>query len=597
MKKLTILLIGILLCITSFAQTDLVVDPGFGTLNDAIAANKGDVIYKLKAGEWYGLSGIIENADFALTIIGEIPSDPTTMPAMIQIGSDGTGVPFSPMFNIFDDLTIKNVFIVDANENDVQPGGNLIRMQNSVKVVIDNVVIDPLNSSNSLVSTGSNENAKVFFTNSQIYRSGNQVHPNDGVLFQCSISGEQTQGWDTLYIENNTFVCTGTWLVANLGSNAIVQIDDFVWINHNTFIIHKSQLDIAWYENEYYLTNNLFFDFNTQPYNINWNIYYPDGSSKIGEPHSEMCLVNADTLEGETLPSSRVQFVEYNLWYLNPKIAEVPLWGLTHTKDNDGVTPLPKAYLMPLVWPKDSANVNREANMFYGNPDFPNFKYGNTLEIDPFLTQEEIYELSDSLAVWSLPSAQQHCWGFDPANLILPLVQWPKFWWNADDNGLGNPTAWPRFDGTYKNEAALKGSIEGLPLGDLNWYPDAKALWEENQDMIEAHILALNETQISIVGVESINSNIPTSYSLSQNYPNPFNLTTLIKFDVPQSELVTLKVYDLLGQEVAILVNEEVDAGYHQVTFNASDSDLTTGIYFYTLNAGGFTMSKKMILY
>ena len=141
----------------------------------------------------------------------------------------------------------------------------------------------------------------------------------------------------------------------------------------------------------------------------------------------------------------------------------------------------------------------------------------------------------------------------------------------------------------------MEGSIEGLPLGDLNWYPDAKALWEENQDMIEAHILALNETQISITGVESINLNIPTSYSLSQNYPNPFNTTTLIKFDVPQSDLVTLKVYDLLGQEVATLVNEEVDAGYHQVTFNASD--LTTGIYFYTVNAGGFTMSKKMILY
>jgi|GEM_PF-907746 len=90
-------------------------------------------------------------------------------------------------------------------------------------------------------------------------------------------------------------------------------------------------------------------------------------------------------------------------------------------------------------------------------------------------------------------------------------------------------------------------------------------------------------------------------FVLHQNYPNPFNPTTKIKFSVPFVEthrdaslLVILKVFDLLGNDVATLVNEQKPAGSYEVTFNASG--LSSGIYFYRLNAGGFTEMKKMIL-
>ncbi len=83
-------------------------------------------------------------------------------------------------------------------------------------------------------------------------------------------------------------------------------------------------------------------------------------------------------------------------------------------------------------------------------------------------------------------------------------------------------------------------------------------------------------------------------FELQQNFPNPFNPSTTIKYSIPTSNFVTIKVYDVLGNEVAALVNEEKPAGTYEVNFNASQ--LSSGIYFYKLQAGSFVETKKMIL-
>ena len=90
---------------------------------------------------------------------------------------------------------------------------------------------------------------------------------------------------------------------------------------------------------------------------------------------------------------------------------------------------------------------------------------------------------------------------------------------------------------------------------------------------------------------------MPTSYALGQNYPNPFNPTTTIKYDIPaegSQHVVTLKVYDIIGREVATLVNETKDAGSYQVTFNANK--LASGVYFYRLQSGNYSSVKKLVL-
>ncbi len=95
-------------------------------------------------------------------------------------------------------------------------------------------------------------------------------------------------------------------------------------------------------------------------------------------------------------------------------------------------------------------------------------------------------------------------------------------------------------------------------------------------------------------GVESAVGQTPKSYTLHQNYPNPFNPTTLINYELPIASQVNLKVYDVLGREVATLVDGREDAGVHQVKFDASR--LTSGIYFYQLQAGTFVASRKLVL-
>ncbi|MBS1514569.1 MAG: T9SS type A sorting domain-containing protein [Bacteroidetes bacterium] len=96
--------------------------------------------------------------------------------------------------------------------------------------------------------------------------------------------------------------------------------------------------------------------------------------------------------------------------------------------------------------------------------------------------------------------------------------------------------------------------------------------------------------------IRLISSEVPDKFSLSQNYPNPFNPSTVIRYQLLVAGNVSLKVFDLLGKEVATLVNEKQNAGSYDVDFNSTEYNLPSGIYFYTLNAGDFKETKKMVL-
>ena len=108
----------------------------------------------------------------------------------------------------------------------------------------------------------------------------------------------------------------------------------------------------------------------------------------------------------------------------------------------------------------------------------------------------------------------------------------------------------------------------------------------------------LNTNNGNITNVALYNSQIPKDFTLSQNYPNPFNPSTRIQYQVSGITHVTLKVYDILGNEVATLVNEEKSAGKYEVEFQAAvgNRQLASGIYFYQLRAGSFIKTKKMLL-
>jgi hypothetical protein len=98
------------------------------------------------------------------------------------------------------------------------------------------------------------------------------------------------------------------------------------------------------------------------------------------------------------------------------------------------------------------------------------------------------------------------------------------------------------------------------------------------------HVMTSNEGELGL----------PKEFSLRQNYPNPFNPSTNIEFALPEQAVVSLKVYNLLGREISTLVSGKLNAGIHKIEFNASG--LSTGLYFYRIQAGSFMQTKKMML-
>jgi Fibronectin type III domain. len=104
----------------------------------------------------------------------------------------------------------------------------------------------------------------------------------------------------------------------------------------------------------------------------------------------------------------------------------------------------------------------------------------------------------------------------------------------------------------------------------------------------DVSIFPQSETDVKAEG------GIPTEYSISQNYPNPFNPSTKIIFALPQRALTKLIIYDLLGREVQTLINKELEAGYHEIYFDATN--FPSGVYFYRIQSGNFIQTKKMIL-
>ncbi len=147
------------------------------------------------------------------------------------------------------------------------------------------------------------------------------------------------------------------------------------------------------------------------------------------------------------------------------------------------------------------------------------------------------------------------------------------------------------YDSNFNAATAKVESYNGNAWHEVNGY--IQMFYNNNQDYIHFAARNCSLEYLLFTDVEDeITNNL--SFSLNQNYPNPFNPTTTISFNLPNAEFVNLKVYDVLGREIATLVNEELTAGQHIKIFNAEN--LSSGVYFYKLQAGKFSETKKMLL-
>ncbi|MBK7379429.1 MAG: immune inhibitor A [Ignavibacteriales bacterium] len=123
--------------------------------------------------------------------------------------------------------------------------------------------------------------------------------------------------------------------------------------------------------------------------------------------------------------------------------------------------------------------------------------------------------------------------------------------------------------------------VDKNPVSGINYYRLKQIDYDGTVNLSQ-------EVSVNFVGV--------IEYSLEQNYPNPFNPSTKIYYSIPQAGKVTIKVYNILGSEVATLVDDVKDSGRHNVEFNSEGKNITSGIYFYTITAGSFKQTRKMLM-
>lgn len=183
-------------------------------------------------------------------------------------------------------------------------------------------------------------------------------------------------------------------------------------------------------------------------------------------------------------------------------------------------------------------------------------------------------------------------------------------------NSKGPGSLWPKnndvmwadmtggIDTTVRNDYLHNNVIGSGPFLFKRWtnteFASAIIMGSDLNDVLKKKIIAqaiYNNNLImpdSLVSDVAKENNLVKGFELKQNYPNPFNPSTTISYSIAKTNIVTIKVYDVLGKEVATLVNEEKQPGSYDVNFNASK--LTSGVYLYRLQAGSFSETKKFIL-
>ena len=216
--------------------------------------------------------------------------------------------------------------------------------------------------------------------------------------------------------------------------------------------------------------------------------------------------------------------------------------------------------------------------------------------------------------------------GADGINQLIPqagtmygdgLAQWltsnefgvDTIWYNPG-NILGSDNWMDQFDprGDIGSEVFMHGIADGgeeRPVGHNYTHASGTEIFFASADplLYDTDSAWVGASELSplvqfiaekIVSVKLTDNSVPREYTLSQNYPNPFNPSTSINFSIPKSGLTTLKIYNVLGQEVATLMNKDLTAGSYSVDFDARE--LSSGMYIYTITNGDFEISKKMML-
>ena len=514
--------------------------PYFDSIIDKVVADTNasgqqlHSVYKLERGKFYILNKAISLRN-PVQIVADPPAanDPDKTPPKIMsnINEDGSTSTGSLIIT-WADITVKNIWLSGIDLGGVNHGwGTQGALQvNSPGV---KVVLDGIWCDyNSWSSFGTNQPNTKWFVNN--FHARNEQNEGDQwTTFLFYIEGATVI--DSFVVTNSSYFQSNSCFLFPPSVVKYLEVDHCTFVNSYKWPFHQTQ----WLNAKF--TNNIFYNSGA--------LSLTQAEAESQDPDQLMYgLVNVDTLfaneaGGDTLVSEytipenqRQIVVKNNLWYYSPEIQSY----LTAHPD----------VLQPVFMNE------RTKAMFDNDATWPGLVLENTWNQDPMFN--DFSGLGDAVAkltqaVTDIRAGSTHGWDWDGDQLTDPdyyklLIQYPT----AEN---------------FKSYAGLTGT-DGKPIGDLSYWPEYTDVEEEES--------------------------IPTEYTLEQNFPNPFNPATTIKFAVPAAGRFTLKVFNILGQEIATLINGDLFSGHHEVTFNANK--LSSGLYIYRLSGENVSISKKMML-
>jgi hypothetical protein len=427
------------------------------------------------------------------------------------------------------------------------------------------------------------------------------------------------QAIDSVWVENCTTQGAG---LTFLGQSSLCA---FAYYNHNTIVNNNKYWQLGVYYLEGYWVNNLFINQNwvgEDYHNVATGGQDPDNGMLMGNfgldtltvqggktkypLHMQQMYLNSDsTVNANLCGLNKIKALVADNVLWTDTVMLAPYYKNTNNKYGadavNNITGVPLSYLTwnPGTPPYPVVNVPgiwmnpRTTALFSG-------KYPTIVQKDNYINKEVTTvtpgiasaAVADQMALWD--AAQWGVSGLATADLQH----------TAYINGDFDPTTIPgiktedgsgitKFSDLTENYAQTGtkyvSKIDGLEIGSQIWTDAANASY-----MSANATTRFNLVKAALTDVKQIGTGIPQSYTLSQNYPNPFNPTTVIKYSIPKETQVSLKVFDILGREVANLVNAKQAGGSYQVSFDASK--LASGVYIYRIDAGDFVQAKKMML-
>jgi hypothetical protein len=571
-------LVGIILCLFVFvpglqAQDTVYVEPGVGTLNDAVAANVGGppVVYKLLRGE--GALSVFTlteqvGVDTPLVIIGEIGSKNDPPVIMIRSAEAGTGANAS-LIRTTRSLKVENVAIIGKTlQGDEMKWVVFLESADGATYEFYNCYFD--HTANAMI---------------RCLAANPTVILEDCLILNAASNGSYQGGFVVRYrqiIPKLTRVTNCT--VINMGSTFITNIKSYLDTNmeldHNTFILANRDFitpNDNWIDWE--MKNNIFVDMFARGY----------------------AYIRIDSEGDTTYFGDYVDDPDYSGWPDPDSLAGFLHWDTLAPEYHDEYPEAEReAYFHHNTWVRTPTMLDWYDEMHFTEMPFMHIRAQGISDDDATWPGIQIDEPGEGTCLNVLPQFTKAV----PDSFWTNYQTWVEYWrnlkiqetnpvpnklWDFDDQPLG-PIIWGDdlkevLDLSYPDtDPCYRAAEMGYPLGDLNWFPELKAKWEQG---------------IDISAIEAENGIAPTEFRVYQNYPNPFNPTTTISYILSRNDHVKLSIYNVLGQKVKTLVDQKQKSGAHEVVWNGTNDvgqKVVSGVYFYRISTENHNVTKKMAL-